>query len=511
MPPIKLYAFYKNGNYMYFTPDGNRLNTKYVEDLSEKYRSHQISTVEGDVPLSFVNKVKAKYNLGRTDPYFYHYTINTPKNYKPPSICDLQAVKVQQGGTCWFHAFLNGWLLSGTGRIVMTNILKEYKKTSEYKKYADINACPMRGRLPLNFFWQYVDHMLKPPRNRTNLNFHNARVIENLGLRIIGNPTNWESILNSLHLGNYMNNLESGDINSHNSLVKSGVTEQQLVNMGMTIVEARRLLAFRNNPSYLQGETKINKHLERATTGGSLRDKSAFNDKIFPSLWSETPDKPILELNTVKGSIKREIGQYILSHSFISIYKPGESFGHAICGYVCSNGKEYIYDSAYGINMQVDWTKPSNISKYTDMKWPGYEFNPDRSGLTYIRKDVLKANSSKVPPPPPPRAPKKNIPPPPPPRAPKKNITPPPPPRAPKKNIPPPSKAAMAFKYAMSTRNFKTSGILPTLKLNKGYLKCQDVSRDVLNRIADEHGVNKALFANSGSLCAELKRLHNSK
>ena len=74
-------------------------------------------------------------------------------------------LRIQRIGTCWFHAAVNGWLLSERGRELLKVMLREYKKTH---KLANNNtgACPMRGKLPLGYFWHYIEFMLKPAKTR---------------------------------------------------------------------------------------------------------------------------------------------------------------------------------------------------------------------------------------------------------------------------------------------------------------------------------------------------------
>lgn len=66
------------------------------------------------------------------------------------------------------------------------------------------------------------------------------------------------------------------------------------------------------------------------------------------------------------------------------------------------------------------------------------------------------------------------------------------------------------FSVPMSTRNFKSGGILPTIKIEKSYLKCENLDREFLNLIAQEHGLDPSPYRSKAQLCAALKTLHNS-
>lgn len=74
-------------------------------------------------------------------------------------------VKIQKGGTCWFHTAVNGWLLSERGRELMKKMLSEYKKTHKLSNN-NTGSCPIRGKLPLGYFWHYIEFMLKPATSR---------------------------------------------------------------------------------------------------------------------------------------------------------------------------------------------------------------------------------------------------------------------------------------------------------------------------------------------------------
>jgi hypothetical protein len=60
---------------------------------------------------------------------------------------------------------VNGWLLSERGRELMKAMLREYKKTHKLSNN-NKGSCPMRGKLPLGYFWHYIEFMLKPATSR---------------------------------------------------------------------------------------------------------------------------------------------------------------------------------------------------------------------------------------------------------------------------------------------------------------------------------------------------------
>jgi len=66
------------------------------------------------------------------------------------------------------------------------------------------------------------------------------------------------------------------------------------------------------------------------------------------------------------------------------------------------------------------------------------------------------------------------------------------------------------FSYEMGMKNYASGGSLPTIKIDAGHKKCQDVSREMLDLIAMEHGLDPKLYKSKPLLCAALKRLHNA-
>lgn len=81
--------------------------------------------------------------------------------------------RLQIKGTCWFQAIVNGWILSSESRKIMKRKLASFKNSNEMKPYTNIQACPMRGKLPV-YFWSYVEYMINSieGNSKNNSNFH---------------------------------------------------------------------------------------------------------------------------------------------------------------------------------------------------------------------------------------------------------------------------------------------------------------------------------------------------
>ena len=81
--------------------------------------------------------------------------------------------RLQVKGTCWFQSIVNGWILSTESRKIMKRKLEAFKQSNEMKKYTNIQACPMRGKLPV-YFWSYVEYMINAieGKSKNTSNFH---------------------------------------------------------------------------------------------------------------------------------------------------------------------------------------------------------------------------------------------------------------------------------------------------------------------------------------------------
>jgi hypothetical protein len=215
--------------------------------------------------------------------------------------CGDIVVRIQQGGTCWFNASLNGWLLSDAGRKLLVRYLNKYKNSNNYKKYANINACPMRGRVPLAYLWSYIDNALKPPTQRQINAYNNAYLIENAKLRElrkVNQITNLNKFLISATNNNnsVKNRIKAAGIQSLNNL--KGKNEAYLKSLGFKTIPAR-LLSRSSVSSYLNLNVKEASR-RRNTSGGTSGDdyyltRTLFKD-IFVTLTSPAFIVPVLIL-----------------------------------------------------------------------------------------------------------------------------------------------------------------------------------------------------------------------
>ena len=234
--------------------------------------------------------------------------------------------RLQVGGTCWFQAILNGWILSPLGRAVMRIKLEQFKMSNEMKKFTNIQACPMRGKMPV-YFWSYVEYML--------------------------------------------------------DTVEKGVTNKKfdsVVQRGLQFKHANliRNVGLRNNTHIVGGgwDTDAEKFMDYLFPGVWSPDlkkaKSVFYKKV------SNPTAPIAH----------KIGKFELSHAYIASW-PGSGMGHAITGYYCPAQNAFLmYDSNSMKPIEIDWTKDfSDMKQYfSRLYWSGKETTRLQISAFYIDK-----------------------------------------------------------------------------------------------------------------------------
>ena len=108
-------------------------------------------------------------------------------------VCGRNPRIYQFSGTCWYHNIMNAWLLSAPSRQIMKRKLIAFKHSHEMKPFTNIGACPMRGKLPVQF-WSYVEYLInyiefKNPNNslikniRHGKQFQENKIIEEVFAR----------------------------------------------------------------------------------------------------------------------------------------------------------------------------------------------------------------------------------------------------------------------------------------------------------------------------------------
>jgi len=105
--------------------------------------------------------------------------------HQKDTVCGIG--RMQLANTCWFHACLNTFLLSVSGRKLITEALLEYELNHPIIKIQN-DACPRRGTINKQYFWSYVKAKLT---SNINSLFRENNLIKNLKLRNNTEQVDW--------------------------------------------------------------------------------------------------------------------------------------------------------------------------------------------------------------------------------------------------------------------------------------------------------------------------------
>ena len=213
--------------------------------------------------------------------------------------------RTQQGGTCWFHAIINGLLMSWKSRRVLeSRIPLVNTNVGGRSLFSSSNSpssfCPSR-RASGQMFWRYIDHRLSG-KGPVSPRYTNKNVIKNLGLR--------------------------------------RKTVPNVVSMIPRTTNNKRTYMRR----FMSARSSV--------MGGTFSDLLNVYDKLFPgevSMASE--NKPttfvIKKGNDFEKYPKHAGHEYDLSHGYIQVMLPGRLAGHAMTGYISRLGNFNLFDSGY--------------------------------------------------------------------------------------------------------------------------------------------------------------------
>ena len=231
------------------------------------------------------------------------------------------ATRPQQGMTCWFHAIINGLIMSWKSRgLVKRKIPTVMTNIGGKSIFNNSDFCPTKSTSG-NLFWNYINHRIRT-RGTVNSRYVNANVIRNLGVR------------------------------KHTFNVTGLVP--RLSNTKRTYL--KRVARSRSG-----------------VWGGTFSDVLNVYDKIFPkevSMLSE--HKPttfvIKKGNQFDKVIKHANVRYELSHAYIQVMVPGSFLGHAMTGYISTKGNYNVYDSGTNVTLtDIGW--PLDASNIHIINW----------------------------------------------------------------------------------------------------------------------------------------------
>lgn len=206
------------------------------------------------------------------------------------------ATRVQQGGTCWFHAIVNGVLMSWRMRKIIRDKLANIP-TKESSK-----------------FWEYINHRLKGP-GTVNKIYSNQNVIRSIGAR--------RRIFNPFGM-----------------IPRVGEPRSKFV---------RRFLKSRSGVTGGTFSDLLN-----------IYEQMFQDDFAYKEHSKKAPSLIIKKGTDFKDIITQDGVEYGISHSYIIISGYKGLIGHAICGYVTKMRNFRIFDSAIDESFSFDWRYKDN-------------------------------------------------------------------------------------------------------------------------------------------------------
>jgi len=308
-------------------------------------------------------------------------------------------LKVQEGGGCWFHAPLNGWLLSERGCEVISAMLAQYKSKHSINTSANLPhgaICPQRGHLPLNYFWRYVNLMLSNNRTKNPSNFISNFIIKNTGLRPIPGVSaniNLKDLYDGYNINTHARiELARAGVNSINNLTH----ERLNVVTSAPLNKLKRWVNLSPNNKLKEINMIKAKIRSKHTFSGDDRDIHRFHRILFGDNYSEREQR--VNENTVvfatpwtgsrlRRAIVRNNIRYTLSHACICMMPiDNKKYGHYVSGFIHPRmeGGMGMYDSEFPHVYRLDWvTNPLQIQNYA-MQF-GLLLHKQSSVVVYIR------------------------------------------------------------------------------------------------------------------------------
>ena len=348
----------------------------------------------------------------------------------------IDFVKLQEGGTCWFHASLNGWLLSSKGRELLLIMLHEFKK--KYSLSNSNTTCPRRGTLPLGYFWHYVENIITGKSwnlMRIVYKYKVGNVIKNVN-RVAANMSienyiasgpnvrlreRLSGIVNKARVNphNFVNSYLIHNVGLRNAVHPTeplklidiyrhfGINLKTQMNLAKAGINTVNKLKSRLNKSLFTNEkhyNQLNRYFKapqteygiKKTMGGTKNDAIDFCKLLFGSLYSQraaNANPTTLVVSTpYQDENPREITlngvKFVLSHAFLHLsgYKGRDPGNHTVCGFIY-NGQQYIMDSNQVVFTKINWAATSGLSQFITLTG-SKSFIAQDSLVFYVRDDV---------------------------------------------------------------------------------------------------------------------------
>jgi hypothetical protein len=211
----------------------------------------------------------------------------------------------QQGATCWFHAIINGLLLSPRPRALMKQLVAH---VPEIRVNSDV--CPSK-KASKEWFLGYIKHRLQGS-GKVHKVFKNINVIHAAGFRRgLSSVTGQRSILSAINTRSWVGGTYSDFVWFYKTFFPGEFTNKNGASTPLFVVKRFGKFSGSANPE-------------------------------------------------VPHSLIRNGVKYELTHGWLSFWiKPIQ--GHSVTGYI-SNGSYIVYDSATGKDYYFDWTKAAPVT-----------------------------------------------------------------------------------------------------------------------------------------------------
>lgn len=197
----------------------------------------------------------------------------------------------QEGETCWFHAILNGLIMSKRPREIMASMTNSVPDDNR----RNYSFCPMRNA-SRNVFWRYIKHRISS-YGRVNSSYKNVNVIKSSGVRGLRNR------LGSLFKKNTGNGTAKDVFNFYKNMFSPGIFKLKVISMRNNVPES-------NSPRYTLTHSWIglligkvnpaNNSIEIAgghsvcgyiTPTGKYKIYDSQTDKVYDVDWRKLPEQ----------------------------------------------------------------------------------------------------------------------------------------------------------------------------------------------------------------------------
>lgn len=196
----------------------------------------------------------------------------------------------QEGDTCWFHAIVNGLVMSKRPREIMA-ILSNNVPDDNRRNYS---FCPMRNASK-DVFWRYIKHRISS-YGRVNSSYKNVNVIKSSGVRGFVNR------VKSMVRRNTGNGTARDVLNFYKKMFRPELFKLKTVSARNNVAETHSL-GYALTHSWIGlivGKVNANNSIEIAgghsvcgyvTPSGNYKIYDSMNDKIYDVDWRKLPEQ----------------------------------------------------------------------------------------------------------------------------------------------------------------------------------------------------------------------------